>query len=343
MQKKRLILGIVVLLVLVPLFFALDLMLGSVYIPLSEIGRILLGEAAEKRSWEIIVIDSRLPKALTAIVSGIALSISGLQMQTLFRNPLAGPYILGISSGAGLGVAILTLGAQLFSLPLALASSSWMVVLFSIAGSGFVLLLIFWASLRLKDIMTVLILGVLLGSIISAIVSLLQYYGSAADLKSFVIWTFGSLDAVSLEQVGWLVIVVFTALLLVVYQAKPLNLLLMGESYARTMGLNVKASRLLIILTTGMLAGGVTAFCGPIGFIGIVVPHVCRLIFRTSDHRYLIPLSALVGAVIMLISDIVSHLPGSDFILPINAITAIIGIPLIIWMIFTKKVVSSAF
>jgi iron complex transport system permease protein len=341
MEKRRLLVGL--LLFLLPVFFSLDLMLGSVSIPLTEIWNMILGGVADKKSWEIIIFDSRLPKALTAITCGVALSISGLQMQTLFRNPLAGPYILGISSGAGLGVAILTMGIQLFSIPVAYALSSWMVMLFSVLGSSLVLLLIFWASLRLKDIMTVLILGVMIGAIISAIVSLLQYFGSDAQLKSFVVWTFGSLDAVSMSQVSWLTAVVVLTLIPVAYQAKSLNILLMGEAYARTMGVQVKTSRMLIILTTGVLAGSVTAFCGPIGFIGIVVPHVCRLVFNTSDHRFLIPLSAMVGALLMLISDIISHLPGSDYILPINAITAIIGIPLILWMIFTKKVISSSF
>lgn len=335
--------GFVLLISVLLLAFVLDLVLGSVNIPLREVTEILFSGNASKKSWEIIILDSRLPKALTAIISGMALSVSGLQMQTLFRNPLAGPYILGISSGGGLGVAFITIGLQLFSISAGWILSSWMVIFFSVLGSFMVLMIIFWASIRLRDIMTVLILGVMLGAVINALIGLLQYFGSATQLKSYIIWTFGSLDAVSLSQVGILFPLTVLCLVVIFAISKSLNVLLLGEAYARTMGVNIKKTRLLIILTTGILAGSITAFCGPIGFVGIVVPHLCRLLFRTSDHRILIPSSALLGASLMLISDIISHLPGSDNILPINSITSLIGIPFILWMVFRKKVISTSF
>lgn len=327
------------------LFFLIDLFVGSVKIPFSEIINILFGNVPEKVSWQIIILKTRLPKALAAIICGAALSVSGLQMQTLFKNPLAGPYILGISSGAGLGVAIFIMGLSMlgFSTHIIGFISNYGLVFSSILGSLLVLLILMAAIVRIKDIMTVLILGIMIGSIITAVISVIQYFSPDAYLKSFILWTMGDLSSVSLNQLGVFAPVVIISLVLSFSLSKSLNLYLLGESYAKSLGLNIKRTQLGIIITTALLAGSVTTYCGPIGFIGIVVPHFARLIAKTADHKRLIPLSILIGVNILLLSDIISGLPGSDHSLPINAITAFIGIPFIFWLILKNKKMSHAF
>lgn len=325
--------------------FLLDLFIGSVDIPVKNILNILFNGEEEKRSWEVIIINSRLPKALAAILCGAALSVSGLKMQTLFRNPLAGPYILGISSGAGLGVAIFIMGASILGLSFASNSlfANYGLIIASILGSTGVLLLLLAAIVKVKDIMTVLILGIMLGSIITALISVLQYFSNDAELKSFILWTMGDLSAVSLSDLGFFTPIVVIGLIASFLISKKMNLYLIGEEYAKSLGLNVKQTQFLVIITTSLLAGSVTAYCGPIGFIGIVVPHFARLISNTSDHRKLIPLSILLGINTLLFADIASGLPGSDKMLPINAIASFIGIPFIIWLILRNKKLTSNF
>lgn len=324
--------------IFVILLFLLDLFIGSVKIPVYETLRILFGNPSSHSEWEVIIFSFRIPRALTAILAGMALSVSGLQMQTVFRNPLAGPYVLGISSGASLGVAILVLG---FSSFLFQASSSmigdWTLVLAASFGSALILLLIFAVSVRIKDIMTILILGILFGSIASAIVGVMQYFSNESLLKSFVVWSMGSLGNITRDQIQVLSVVVLIGLLISFGSVKILNALLLGEDYAKTLGINIKTARAIVFLSTSILAGSVTAFCGPIGFIGIVVPHLGRMFFRTSNHGFLMPGSILIGAGLMLISDMISQLPGSEKILPINSITALLGIPIIIWIIIKRK------
>ena len=271
-------------------------------------------------------------------MAGMALSISGLQMQTIFRNPLAGPYVLGISAGASLGVAILVLGfSSVFALGLFTISGSWALIVVAWLGSAIVLFLILAVSARIKDILTILILGMLFGSAASALVNILQYFSNESMLKSFVIWTMGSLGSVTSSQLNVLIPSVLFGLALSFLSVKSLDVMLLGEQYAKSMGLRIRNVRFLVFTSTSILAGSITAFCGPIGFIGIAVPHIGRLLFKTARHKILIPSSLLIGSIVMLLSDIVSQMPGSDSTLPINSVTAMVGIPIIIWIILKNR------
>lgn len=305
----------------------IDLCVGSVSLPVRDVLASLTGGEADETTRRIVV-DMRLSKAVMAILTGMALSVSGLQMQTLFRNPLAGPYVLGISSGASLAVALFILGA----------GSSGALASFGIAGAawlgaGGVLLIMLVASRRLKDIMVVLVLGIMVSAGVSAIVQILQYVSADESLKSFVVWTMGSLGNVTSSQMPVAIAAVAVGMVLAVAAMKPLNMLLAGEEYALTMGLNLNRARLLLFASTTLLAGTVTAFCGPIGFIGLAVPHIVRMIFSTADHRVLLPGVALCGALIMLLCDIVSK----TLTLPVNSVTALVGIPVIIWIVLKNR------
>ena len=322
----------VVLCALLVVLFVVDLLVGSVSIPLRDIFAALLGGEVTP-STRLIVVDIRLVKAVVAVLAGMALSVSGLQMQTLFRNPLAGPYVLGISSGASLGVALFILGMPLLGIATSSTISSLGTAGAAWLGSALILAFVASVSTRIKDIMVILILGMMISSGVSAVVQILQYLSNEEALKSFVIWTMGSLGDVTSKQLGLLLPAVLIGLSVSVAVIKPLNLLLLGEQYARTMGLNVRRSRYLIFLSTTLLAGTVTAFCGPIGFVGLAIPHIARMLFRNADHRVLVPASALCGAVILLCCDIVSKW----LTLPINTITALLGIPIVIWVVIRNK------
>ncbi len=324
----------IVLTALTLFLFMLDLSVGAVPVPLRHVWAALTGGDCPGTTAKIIL-NIRLIKAIVALLAGAALSVSGLQMQTLFRNPLAGPYVLGISSGASLGVALFILGAPLFGLSatfasLGIAGASWL-------GAAAVLLVIAAVGHRIKDIMVILILGMMFSSGVGAVVQILQYLSKEESLKAFVIWTMGSLGDVTLTQLYVLVPAVVLGLLLAVITIKPLNLLLFGEEYAVTMGLNIRRSRGLLFLSTTLLAGTVTAFCGPIGFIGLAMPHVTRMLFDNSDHRILIPGTVLTGASVLLLCDLVSKL----FTLPVNAITALLGIPVVVWVVLRNKSVTA--
>ena len=315
------------------LFFLLNLLLGSVHIPLRSVWNILWGNTEESVIWQNIIWKSRVPQALTALVAGAGLSVSGLQMQTVFRNPLAGPYVLGISSGASLGVAIFLLGAPLLGLTghplistLGIAGAAWI-------GSALILMLIAAVSRRIKDIMVILILGMMFSSGVGAVVQILQYLSNEAALKSFVVWTMGSLGDVTIPQLTLLVPAVAVGTGLTFAVLKPLNLLLLGERYARTMGLNVGRTRTLIFLATTLLSGTVTAFCGPIGFVGLAVPHLARMLFASADHRVLMPASMLLGAAMLLGCDLCSK----QLALPVNTLTALMGIPIVVWVVVRNK------
>ncbi len=334
-MKKNAMLFTVLMLLLI-LFAIIDILSGSFLIPADELLRFFTGMANDDKYYTILK-AFRLPKTITAIIAGVSLSVAGLQMQTFFRNPLAGPYVLGLSSGASLGVALLLLSP----IPLFFTNSmavSWLTSIFAGLGSAAILLVIFAVSLRVKDIMTILIIGILIGSAVSAIVSLLQYFGSQADLKTFVVWTMGSLTGVSSEQVKILAAFSVTGLIISFLSFPILNVLLLGEEYAKTSGLNLRLSGIIIFTATGILAGVVTAFCGPIGFVGVIVPHISRMIFKTANHKILIPASAISGAILILISDIIAQLPGYDGTIPINTVSAIIGIPLVIRIILKSKI-----
>ena len=313
----------IMLSVLTAVLFCVDLSVGAVSIPVADVWAALTGGDCPDAT-AFIVRNIRLIKAVVALLTGAALSVSGLQMQTLFRNPLAGPYVLGISSGASLGVALVVLAGM--SSSIGIAGAAWV-------GAAAVLIVIAAVGHRIKDIMVILILGMMFSSGVGAVVQILQYLSEEESLKAFVIWTMGSLGDVTGTQLAVLAPAVVVGLILAVATIKPLNLLLFGEEYAVTMGLNLRRSRLLLFLSTTLLAGTVTAFCGPIGFIGLAMPHVARMLMRDSDHRVLIPATALAGGAVLLLCDIVSKL----FTLPINAITALLGIPVVVWVVLRNK------
>lgn len=312
--------------------FTADLAVGSVALSPDEVWQALTGRAADPTVGDI-VLKIRLLKALTALVAGAALAASGLEMQTLFRNPLAGPYVLGVSSGAGLGVAVFLLGAPMLGIAghsllrwLGIVGAAWL-------GSALMLALVLAVSRRIKDIMVVLILGMMLGSGIGAVVEILQYLSTETALKAFVVWTMGSLGDITAGQLTVLLPVVLAGLVLAVAAIKPLNLLLLGENYARTMGLDIRRTRTLLVVSTVLLAGTVTAFCGPIGFVGLAVPHLARMLFRSADHRILMPASMLAGAALLLGCDLASKL----LTLPVNTITALTGIPVVIIVVLRNR------
>ena len=324
------------------IFLLLDIFFGSVTIKASEVLKALFQDT--ESTYKTIIFDFRLPKALTALIVGAALALSGLQMQTVFRNPMAGPDVLGISSGASLGVAFVILGFSSNLSPDSLRGlGNWILVVASWIGAGTVLILIMFISARVKDIMTILIIGIMLSSGISAVVTIMQYFSTESMLKAYVIWTMGSLGNLTSGQLHVLIICVSAGILLSIVSAKMLDALSLGENYAVSIGLNVRLSRIILFSGTSILAGSVTAFCGPIGFIGIAVPHVSRILLKTSDHKILIPGTILTGGVVMLVCDIISQLPGSENVLPVNSVTSLIGIPVVIWVILRNRRYSGLF
>ena len=311
--------------------------LGSVSIPTKEIFKSLVG-SIDNENWQYIVQNYRLPKAFTAILVGSGLGISGLLMQTLFRNPLAGPFVLGITSGASLGVALVILGSSMFGGFLAtLLISKWSLVIAASLGSFLVLLAVMIVSTRVRDTMAILIIGLMFGSITAAVVSVLSYFSSAEQLQQYIFWGFGSLGNLSWNELMVFFIIYVFGILLSIFSIKALNSLLLGENYAKSLGLNIKKSRMLIIVSTSLLAGTITAFAGPIAFIGLAIPHITRQVFNTSNHKILLPAVFLFGAIIMLICDSIAQLPTSDYTLPINAITSLIGAPVVIWLLVRKR------
>lgn len=335
MKHKLLIIGIIISIILL---FLINISVGSVAIPIKEVFRILIGEESTKETWEYIVLNYRLPKAIVAILVGIGLSLSGLLMQTLFRNPLAGPYVLGVSSGASLGVAFVILGSAF--LPVFLSNiflSNYGIILAASLGSFLVLLSVLAVSQRLKDTMAILIVGLMFGSITSAVVSVLTYFSSAEQLKKFTLWGLGNLGNQSWEAILLLLIITLIGLTLSYICIKPLNALLLGENYAKSMGVNFNQTKNIIIIATSLLAGCITAFVGPIAFIGLAVPHLAKLLFQTSNHKILFWATISMGAIIMLICDTISQMPSFDFVLPINAVTSIIGAPVVIWLLIRKR------
>lgn len=320
------------------LLFFINISTGSITIPLKEIVNSLTGNPVSKTSWDYIISSYRLPKAITAILAGMGLSASGLLMQTLFRNPLAGPDVLGVSSGASLGVALVILGAAFLPPFLReIAVSPYSIVFASTLGSLAVLLAVLLVSRYLRDTMGILIVGLMFSSFTGAIVGVLTYFSTAEQLQKFTFWSLGSLGNLSWTSIIILLITVLIGLLLSLGSIKALNALLLGENYARSLGLNFKKARLIIILATSLLSGSITAFAGPIAFIGLTVPHIAKLLFQTSNHAVLFWATLLLGASIMLLCDCISQLPGSDMTLPINAITSIIGAPIVIWLLLRKR------
>ena len=318
--------------------FLINVSLGSVNIDLLETLQILTGSHAVDDAHQYIVLEYRLPKALSAIVVGCGLSISGLLMQTLFRNPLAGPYVLGLSSGGSLGVAILIMGASFLGGSLAvLAQSKYVVILAASLGSFIVLLLVIATLWRVRNTKALLIIGLMVASFTSAIVSVLSYFTTAENLQEYVFWSMGSLGRLDWQDLGLLSVLLLTGILICISLLKKLNAFLLGEDYAKSMGVNTKNTRFLIIAITGILAGSVTAFTGPIAFIGLTIPHLARQLFNTGNHFVLLPAILLIGSLVMLLCETLSQLPGSAYVLPLNAVTSFIGAPIVIWLILKKQ------
>lgn len=315
-----------------------NISLGSVNIPFDEVLAVLFSSETANESWRYIITEYRIPKAITAVLAGSGLAVSGMLMQTMFRNPLAGPYVLGLSSGASLGVAIVLMGATLFGGAAgSIIFSGWGLVIASSLGSLLVLLAVLLASVRLKDTMAILIIGLMFASLTSAVVSVLSYFSPAAQLQQYVFWSFGSVGDLSWSELGVLGLFWLIGTLIALFSIKNLNSLLLGEQYARSLGMNIGRNRLLLIISTSLLAGSITAFAGPIAFVGLAVPHLIRQVIPVNDHKILLPAVMLGGAILMLLCDMVAQLPGSEHSLPINAITSLVGAPVVIWLLVRKR------
>ena len=346
MSMSRKLTGILILLLIIlVLLTMMNISLGSVYIPFQKIIATLSGQSIENEGWQNIIIQFRLPKAITAILVGSGLGISGLLMQTLFRNPLAGPFVLGISSGASLGVAIAILAGMTFGIGLTQMGigGSWILTISASLGALLVLSIVILVSLKVQDSMSLLIIGLMFGSATSAIVTVLQFFSKAESIQAYLIWTFGSLGGVTWEELKIFIPVVAITLAVSFMLSKTLNTLLLGDNYARSLGVNIYTSRLIIIIVTAVLAGTITAFCGPIAFIGIAIPHITRLIFNTANHKILFPMVILCGAILMLVCDMIAQMPGKEYTLPINAVTSVFGAPLVIWLVVRRKSFSKTF
>ena len=328
------------LVVLIALFFLLNLLLGSVAIPVDSIWNILTEQGHEPVAWQNIVSKSRLPQALTALAAGAGLAISGLQMQTVFRNPLAGPSVLGISSGASLGVAfVILLSGSIGGVALSRLGVIGEIALSvaAIAGALSIMALIAYVSQKIKGSVTLLIVGVMIGYVATAIIGVLKFFSVEEDIRAYVIWGLGSFARVSGNQMMLFVLLMSILLPLSFLLIKTLNLLLLGDGYARNLGLNIKRARLLVILSAGVLTAIVTAYCGPISFLGLAVPHLARAMFQTSDHRLLMPSSLLLGALLALLCNLIARMPGFEGALPVNSVTALIGAPVVASVLFKKR------
>jgi len=339
--SRRRILHLTGLSLLLLIAFLMDITLGSVRIPFRQVFRILFSMHTDDLTWKYIVEQIRIPKACTAVLAGCGLSVSGLQMQTLFRNPLAGPDVLGITSGASLGVVTIMLSegsiAALYTIKELGISGSWLIIGAACVGAAGIMLLVVTISGRIRNNVMMLIIGVMIGMITQSVISLWQYFSSPELVKDYLLWTFGSLGGVSGSQLYILAVVVVIGVVICFLSSKLLDALLLGENYARSMGLTTQRARVIIICSTSLLAGGITAFCGPIGFIGVAVPHMARALFNTSSHRILMPACCLIGTLLMLFCDMIAQLPASQTVLPINVVTSLIGAPVLIWVILRKN------
>ncbi len=317
------------LLLLMLLLFLFDLAWGHVRIPFSDVLSTFTGKGDDLINREILI-NFRLPKAITALLAGSALAVSGLMMQTLFRNPLADPYVLGVSSGASMGVALVMLSSAAV-----MVATGWLTILAAVIGAAVVMLIVVAVSFKVENAVSLLIVGIMLGTIVSSLVGILQYYSNPDAIKLFVLWNLGSLSAVTWTHLQLLAPVVLIALLLTFFLNSRLDSFLLGENYARGLGISIARTRTSVVILTSLLAGSVTAFTGPIGFVGIAIPHIARGVFKTSSHRILIPASIILGAVLILVCDIVSQIP--TYTLPINTISSLFGAPIIIWIILKRK------
>jgi iron complex transport system permease protein len=322
----------ILLSVLFIVIFVFDILLGSIDIPLSEFCSLVMGGGDS--DYGDIIRNLRLPKALTAVLAGASLSVSGLLLQTYFRNPLAGPDVLGITAGAGLGVALLLMSSAV--LPVAVMLSGWGQIASAVLGAVAVMLVVIAVSLRLRSSISLLIVGIMIGSICGSLIAVLQNLSNPDTVKIYIVWTFGSLASVTWNYLQIMIPLVVFGLLLAILLSKPLNALLLGEQNAQSMGMPVRRVRTMVVTVAAVLTGVTTAFTGPIAFIGIAVPHLARGLFRTSDHRVLLPATMLCGAALMLVCDIISQMPGNGLTLPINSVSALFGAPVVIWVILRK-------
>ena len=338
MEQKSYNKNFILLSVLLLVFFFINISLGSVSIPFKEIFYTLIGEFTTKESWQTIILDFRLPKAITAILVGSGLSICGLLMQTLFRNPLAGPFVLGVSSGASLGVALLILGSSVFGgFFLTSSISNWSLAIAASLGAFLVLFAVILAANSVRNTMSILIIGLMFGSLTAAVISVLAYFSEAAKIQQYLFWSFGSLGNLTWSELSVFGSIYLVGILACFTVTKPLNSFLLGENYAKSLGINIKKSRNIILVITSLLTGVITAFSGPIAFVGLAVPHIAKMLFTTSNHKILIPASAIIGGIVLLICDSIAQLPTSEFTLPINAITSLFGAPIVIWLLIRKK------
>lgn len=331
---------ILILIVAIILLMVVNLLIGSVRIPVADVCRILLGDLTESEIWQNIIWKSRLPQVLTAVVAGAGLAVSGLQMQTVFRNPLAGPSVLGISNGSALGVAFVVLmsgkiGGVTLSRLGYFGDAAMSVA--AIVGALAVMLLIVWISQKVKGHVTLLIIGVMIGYLANAIIGVMKFLSPEEDVKAFVVWGLGSFSRVSGDEMLLFVVLMCILLPLSFLLVKPMNLLLLGDRYAANLGLNIRKARMLVIVCSGVLVAIVTAYCGPIMFVGLAVPHLARAIFRTSDHRMLMPATALSGAALALACNFIARMPGFEGALPVNSVTALVGAPVIAAVLFSRR------
>lgn len=329
---RRQIILFILLFVLVAALFIADLLFGNVRVTFADIFSVLFSGNSEDINYQILI-NYRLPKSITAVLTGTALSVAGLMMQTLFRNPLADPYILGVSSGASLGVALSVMFSSF--LPAVLVGSGWSLVLSATIGALLVLLFVIAVSFKIRDVVSLLIVGIMLGTLCSAVVTILQNFSNPDTIKLFVMWTFGSMSAVTWDYMLILFPLVVVGLLMAFLLQKRLDALLLGENYARSLGIPVLQTRFFIVVISGILAGGITAFVGPIAFVGVAVPHIARGLFLSSSHRILLPASMLCGAFLLLICDIITHIPVHT--LPINTVSALFGAPVVIWILIKSR------
>lgn len=314
----------------------LNLILGSVAIPLWDIIQILFGIPTENETWRNIILEFRLTKAVACLLAGAALALAGLQMQTLFRNALAGPDVLGLTSGASLLVSIVLLGPSVGLI----TTTPWIVAAAASCGSLIIFLVMLGMAERIHDNVSLLIVGLMVGALTTSVVSVLQYTSNAEQLQTFVVWTFGSLSNLNWTELSVLVLVLSIGTALGLYNMKSMNGWLMGERYALSVGIPVRRARTLMIISTSILTGSVTAFCGPVAFVGLAVPHLVRMVFRTSNHRVLIPAVMVGGSSLLLFCDILTAVPGEGKVLPLNAVTSLVGAPVVIWLIVRKKTIS---
>lgn len=339
-MKRPVALYMLLIALLIFVFFLLNILLGSIQIPFKDVWHILWGDYNGNEIWQNIVWKSRVPQALTALVAGAGLSVSGLQMQTVFRNPLAGPSVLGISSGASMGVAFVVLLSGTIG-GVALSKVGVMgeiaLTISAIIGSLSIMALIIFVSQKVKGNVTLLIIGVMVGYVANAVIGVLKYFSVEEDIRAYVIWGLGSFARVSGNQMTLFVSIMLVLLPLSFLLVKTLNLLLLGDAYARNLGLNIRRARLQVITCSGVLVAIVTAYCGPIIFLGLAVPHLCRSLFRTSDHRILMPASLLMGGAMALVCNLIARMPGFEGALPVNSVTALVGAPVVISVLFNKR------